>query len=103
MSTSKILEFLNDTYWKENKFMAKFKTDKVTLLKLLRNWVSEGIDNAKVNVELESEVAELISDLTDKRRLRRLKALRRDVDKWIDELKDSKKKDDYVDTSSDKS
>ena len=103
MSTSKILEFLNDTYWKENKFMAKFKTDKVTLLKLLRNLVSEGIDNAKVNVELESEVAELISDLTDKRRVRRLKSLRRDVDKWIDELKDSKKKDDYVDTSSDKS
>ena len=83
--------------------MAKFKTDKVTLLKLLRNLVSEGIDNAKVNVELESEVAELISDLTDKRRVRRLKSLRRDVDKWIDELKDSKKKDDYVDTSSDKS
>lgn len=73
--------------------MMKFKTDKVELLKVLRDLVCEEMSNAKMNVELESEVAEFLTEMTDKRRSRRLKLVRGALDKWINEMVAEKKKD----------
>lgn len=72
--------------------MMKFKTDKVELLKELRKLISEELDNTKLNVNLESEVAEFLTEVTDRRRSRRLKMVRRALDEWIDEIVVEKRK-----------
>jgi hypothetical protein len=73
--------------------MMKFKTDKVELLKELRKLVSEELGNAKMNVYLESEVAEFLTEVTDRRRSHRLKLVGRALDNWIDEMVAEKKKE----------
>lgn len=76
--------------------MMKFKKDKVELLKELRKLVTDNLDNAGVKVDLEYEVAELLTEVTDKRRFRRLKMVRRELDKWIDELASEQKENSNV-------
>lgn len=71
--------------------MMKFKKDKVKLLKELRELVIDNLDNAGVKVDLEYEVAELLTEITDKRRFRRLKTVCKELNKWIDELVSEKK------------
>jgi len=71
----------------------KFKTDRLELLKELRALILQEMNNSKVNVDLEYDVAEFLTEVKDKRRLRRLKLVRRELDKWIDEMVDTKKEE----------
>jgi len=66
--------------------MLNFKKDRVTLLKALRDLVEEGICNFDVNVDLEEEVAEFLSEVKDRRRVRKLKVIRRELDTFIEEV-----------------
>jgi len=63
----------------------KFQTSKIELLKVLRDLVTENIGFKDVNAVLESEVGEFITEISDKRRYRRLKLVKRSLDKLIDE------------------
>lgn len=63
--------------------MFKFKKDRVLLLKALRDLVNESMD---VNPLLEEDVSEFLTELTNKRNARRLKIIRRELDKWITEM-----------------
>ena len=65
--------------------MLKFKKDRVLLLRALRELVTENMDNADINSYLEEEVAEFIIEIKDKRRFRRLKLIRKELDKFIEE------------------
>lgn len=65
----------------------KFKKDRVSLLKALRDLVSENMDAATINVFSEEEISEYMTEVIDKKRARRLKAIRRELDKVIDEIK----------------
>lgn len=71
--------------------MLNFKKDRVTLLKALRDLVEEEIYNFDINVDLEEEVAEFLSEVKDKRRHRKLKTIRRELDKFIDEVTSQRK------------
>lgn len=63
--------------------MLKFKNNRFELLRVLREFVNREMSNAKVNVDLEQDVAEFLTEVTDRRRTRRLKLIRRELDEWI--------------------
>lgn len=67
--------------------MRKFEKNKVMLLKALIGLVNENLNFADVREEIDSEVAELIADLKDRKRLRRLKEMKKALDKFISETK----------------
>lgn len=69
----------------------KFKNDKLELLKELRRLVTQQLDNANVKVDLEYEVAGLLTEVKDRTRYRRLHLVRRELDKWLDEIADYRK------------
>lgn len=79
------LKLVINTYMQEF-CMPNFKKDNVVLLKVLRNLVKENIDASKVNMVMEQDVAEYITEMTDKRRIRKLKELNRALDKYIAEV-----------------
>lgn len=56
------------------------------LLKALRDLISEGMACGNINPLLDQEVSEFIVEVTDKKRLRRLKNLRQELDKFIVEI-----------------
>jgi hypothetical protein len=66
--------------------MLKFRKSKVLLLKELRELVTTGLEHSE-----------------DRRLSRKLKFMRKEVDKWISELKDVENKDTHVVISSPKS
>lgn len=63
-----------------------FKKDKILLLKALRELVSEDMENSEINPYMDQEVSEFMIEITDKRRLKRLKSMRKELDKYIDEV-----------------
>lgn len=63
--------------------MRKLEKNKMALLKALMDLVKENLNFADVREELDSEVAELITDLKDRKRLRRLKEIKRELEKLI--------------------
>jgi hypothetical protein len=67
--------------------MIKFRNNKLELLKELQKIVSQEMSNAKMNVEFEQDVAEFLTEVVDKKRFRRLKMIRRELDSWIEEMK----------------
>jgi hypothetical protein len=66
--------------------MLNSKKDKVVLLKALRNLVKENLEFGAVNIYMESDVGEVMTDLCDRKRLRNLKKLQRATDNWMKEL-----------------
>lgn len=71
--------------------MLKFKKNRVELLKALRDLITKSMDSASINPNFEEDVAEFFTEITDKRRCRRLRSMRKEVDKWIEELIASQK------------
>ena len=69
------------------KYMMKFKKDRISLLKVLRDLVTENIDAAAINVFSEKEISDYMAEVTDKKHARHLKAIRRELDKLIEEVK----------------
>jgi len=69
----------------------KFQRDRLELLKTLREFVLEEMNNAKVNVDLEYDVSEVLTEITDRKRARRLGLVRRELEKWIEETKSNRK------------
>lgn len=69
----------------------KFQNNKLELLKELHQLVSQQLDNAGVNVDLEYEVADLLTEVKDRKRQRRLNLVRRELDKWLKEIAEYKK------------
>jgi len=68
--------------------MLNFKKDRVLLLKALRDLVTEGMDNFTLNSLLDQRVVEG----KDKRKIRRLKLMRRELDDFIEEVNKTRKK-----------
>jgi hypothetical protein len=66
---------------------SNFKTDRLALLQSLADYLDDGLAYSEVNVRLERDVSELLIDLTDKQKIRRLKKLRKELEKWIVEAK----------------
>lgn len=66
--------------------MSKFKNDRILLLRVLRDLVTENMDFGIVNSYIESDVADLISEIVDKKRIRRLKKVRKELDEMIEEM-----------------
>ncbi len=65
--------------------MQKFEKDQVELLKALREIVTENLNYADVRAMIDSDVAEFIMELQDRRRLRKLKKVLRSLDEMIKE------------------
>lgn len=65
--------------------MPDLKKDKILLLRTLRNLVTENVNYADVSELLDSEIAEHLMELKDKRRLRRLKKVGKALDELIEE------------------
>lgn len=66
--------------------MFKYKEDRVLLLRALRDLVTENMDASSMNPFAEQDVAEYLTEVTDKRRARKLKYLRRELDQYIAEI-----------------
>ena len=74
--------------------MKNFKKDRVLLLKALRDIVTEDMDNASsINPNWSRDVVDFIMEIKSKKRLRRLKSILRELDKFIDETKKSVRSD----------
>jgi hypothetical protein len=69
---------------------AKLKKDRLCLLQTLRDFVEDSLGYGETNVQLDSEVAEIITNLTDKRKMRTLKIVRKELQKWIHEIEESR-------------
>jgi len=71
-------------YWRyQQRVMLKFRKSRVLLLKELRELVTHGLEHSE-----------------DRRSSRRYRLMRREVDKWISELKEAAQKDENVVISS---
>jgi hypothetical protein len=66
--------------------MSKIRRDQIALMQELRKVVTKCIDNASVKVELEEEVADLLTEVVDQRQARKLKKLRSELDGFINEM-----------------
>ena len=65
--------------------MLKFKNNKMLLLKALREIVTENMDHRLLETSIEQDVAEFLTEIKDKKRYRRLKSIRKELDRWINE------------------
>lgn len=55
------------------------------LLKALREIVTENMDHRLLETSIEQDVAEFLTEIKDKKRYRRLKSIRKELDRWINE------------------
>jgi len=62
-----------------------FKKDRVSLLAALKSFVQEGLEHASV-APMDEEIAELVIELTDRRRTRKLKKINEALKEWISEM-----------------
>jgi hypothetical protein len=65
--------------------MMNFKKDRVSLLAALKSFVQEGLEHASV-APMDEEIAELVIELTDRRRTRKLKKINEALKEWISEM-----------------
>jgi hypothetical protein len=70
---------------------SKLKKDRLCLLQAIEKFIEKGLDLGSINAEIESEVSEFIADFKDKKSLRELKLIHKELKRWIDEIKDSRK------------
>lgn len=66
--------------------MSKIRRDQIELMKELRKVVTKCIDNASVKVDLEEDVAHLLTEVVDHCQTRKLKKLRNELDGFIKEM-----------------
>jgi len=59
----------------------------------LRELVNEEIRNSAADFSFEQDVSEFITEITDKKRARRLKNIRKEVDSWIEQMDSQEKMD----------
>jgi glutamate synthase domain-containing protein 3 len=64
----------------------KLKKDKVSLLKSLMDLVLDNIENSKIYPQLEQDIAEFVTEIRSKKRVRYLKSLKRELNKMINEV-----------------
>ena len=61
----------------------KFTKDNALMFETLQDLVKETINNASINSMLDEEVSEFMLEVTDKRRLRKMKKLKLELDEFI--------------------
>jgi len=61
------------------------------LLKALRDHVEVSLENSEVESQFEADVAEMIMAMRDKRTVKQLKVVRKELDKWIKEMEEDRK------------
>jgi hypothetical protein len=71
--------------------MLRIKNDRLKLLKTLQSHVKVSLDNADVNPNLELDVAELIIVLREKKTVKMLKSVKKELDIWIKEMEFERK------------
>lgn len=76
------LNKLNDTYC----CMYRIKS-KLLLLKLLHDHVKLSLENSKVNPNSQSDMVDMVLAMKDKKTLRELKLIEKELKKWIKEWK----------------
>lgn len=74
--------------------MLNFKKDEMALLQVLRDLVTDNLGYGDVNANLDSDVSDVIMELKDKRRLRRLRDMRRALDKFMKSFNEKRKSHD---------
>jgi uncharacterized coiled-coil protein SlyX len=75
-------------YGKGFYFMPK---NRMLLLKELRDLVSDQMDDIRLNTELEEDIGEFITERVSKKRHRKLRKLRKELDSFIQEFKELQK------------
>jgi hypothetical protein len=71
--------------------MRRIKNDRLLLLKALRDHVEVSLENSEVESQFEADVAEMIMAMRDKRTVKQLKVVRKELDKWIKEMEEDRK------------
>lgn len=66
--------------------MLNYKKDKVLLLRIIRDIITENIGYGNVNPYIDEDVADLVTEIKDKRKCRKLKLVRNELDKLIKEM-----------------
>jgi hypothetical protein len=68
--------------------LVKIKYDKLELLKVIFEFINDWQQYSEVNVELESEVAEVLTEMKNKKKRNLLKAVHEELGKWINSWND---------------
>lgn len=64
----------------------RIKDNRLLLLKALRDHIDTSLDNAEINPNFESDVADMLTDMKEKKNVKRLKVIKKELDKWIKEM-----------------
>ena len=62
------------------------KNNRLNLLKELRNYVKRTLKNSDMNPNSKADVSDMMMELQDRKTVRTLKVVRKELDKWIKEM-----------------
>jgi len=69
---------------------SKIKKDRLCLLQAIFKFIEKDLDIGSLNADLDSEVSEFVADFKDKKTVRELKIIHKELERWIDEIKTSR-------------
>lgn len=70
--------------------MHKIKKDRLLLLKVLRDHVKESLNNSEINPAFEEDVADMFLAIQDRKNVKQLKVVEKELEKWIDEMENQR-------------
>ena len=70
------------------------KNSRLNLLKELRNYVKKTLKNSDLNPNSKADVSDMMMELQDRKAVRTLKVVRKELDKWIKEMEIGETPDD---------
>lgn len=63
--------------------MLRIKNDKLSLLKAILSHIDTSLENSEINPELDYDVADMIMSMKEKKSIRELKVIKKELEKWI--------------------
>ena len=66
--------------------MIKIKNNKLNLLKVILDHVKDSLVNTEINPNVESEVTEMFDHIQDRKEVKQLKLIQKELIKWIKDM-----------------
>jgi hypothetical protein len=57
---------------------------------VLRDYVEDSLVNSEIDPNLESDVAEMFADIQDRKTVKHLKCIKKELNKWIKEMEEDR-------------
>ena len=66
------------------------KNNRLNLLKEIKSFVKTILENSDMNPNSKSDVSDMMAMLQERKSIRTLKIMRKEIDKWIQEMEEEK-------------